>query len=549
MITDRLRFTVIEVNTNNILTRDLVVKQPEVTVNLSGPSRVSFSIDQGQQYTSSYGIDWKNYGQWIIPELMTDQFGPVVLGAQLVTDNKVDPQSGDLQIDGTGFLGYPKEIPWLENYNPIAVDPAEVIQKIWAHLQSFPNANLGVDVQPSTTGTQMLPGYGFDGNIFSVDFFALFIRAVDMVDCGDQIISLARDLPLDLFENVSWNEDRTEITKTIQIAYPLGGLQQDYLTFRLGENVLNAERAEEMDIEPASDVIIRSWLPGKVYSSQLSNADMTRARRVVMEEDANINSTERSAAWAHRKLTRRNIPKYFSKITIDPNHPNAPFGSFGVGDSIFVEAKGYPWTPDISLWHRIISMTIKQDEPTIELGLKAEGAFNYDPIEYDPDYDDQPTEDLNLLSNGYFSKSLSGWYSKRGSWIRVGSFGYTSEGCVRIDCDDNGEEFQSEKIQIVNGEVLHFQAAVRYQNITQSGSPSYTFALGVNHHKSGGNVGTTHIVDSFSHTGTGGYTIIDGDYTMPLIGTLDFNEISVSLLVNSAVTGGVAFWDDVRVLR
>lgn len=170
MITDRLRFTVIEVNTNNILTRDLVVKQPEVTVNLSGPSRVSFSIDQGQQYTSSYGIDWKNYGQWIIPELMTDQFGPVVLGAQLVTDNKVDPQSGDLQIDGTGFLGYPKEIPWLENYNPIAVDPAEVIQKIWAHLQSFPNANLGVDVQPSTTGTQMLPGYGFDGNIFSVDF-------------------------------------------------------------------------------------------------------------------------------------------------------------------------------------------------------------------------------------------------------------------------------------------------------------------------------------------------------------------------------------------
>lgn len=545
MIIDRMRFTVIEVNTNTILATDLVVKEPILTLNLSSPAKLGFSIDQGQQYASAFGIEWKNWGQWIIPEIETDQFGKIVLGALLVSDNKIDPQSGDLQLDCIGFLGYPKGIPWLENFNPIAVDPSEVIQRIFAHVQSFPNANLGIDVLPTSTGTQMLPGYGFDGSILSFDFFAIFIRAVDFIDCGDYLFSLARDLPLDLFEKVSWNSDRTEVTKTVQIAYPLGGLQQDNLAFRLGENVINVERAEEMDIEPVSDIIIRSWVPGKVYSSQLSNADTTRARRVAMEEDANINSTERSAAWAHRKLTRRNIPKYFSKITIDPNHPNAPFGSWGLGDSILVEAQNFPWTGDISEWHRITSITIKQDEPLIELGLKVEGAFNYDPIEYDPDYDANPTVDSNLLSNGYFTRSLAGWYKKKGSWIRVGTAGYTSDGCVRIDCDDDGEELQSEKVFVLHGETFDIQAAVRFQDITVSGTPPWTLAIQLRAYKDGGQVGLTETLDSYFHTGTGGYQLLTATWAVPLT---DINEISISLVVNDNVTGGIAFWNNVRIV-
>jgi hypothetical protein len=543
-----MRFTVIEVNTDTILSMDLVVKEPMLTLNLSSPAKLSFSIDQGQRYASAYGIDWKNWGQWIIPEIETDQFGKIVLGALLVSDNKIDAKSGDLQIDAIGFMGYPKGIPWLENYNPIAVDPAEIVQRIFAHVQSFPNANLGIDVQPSSTGTQMLPGYGFDGSILSFDFFAIFIRAVDFIDSGDYLYSLARDLPLDLFEQVSWNSTRTAVTKTLKIAYPLGGLQQDNLSFRLGENVINAERAEEMDIEPVSDVIIRSWLPGKVYSSQLSNADMTRARRVVMEEDANINSTERSAAWAHRKLTRRNIPKYFSKITIDPNHPNAPFGSWGLGDSIFVEADDFPWTGNIAEWHRITSITIKEDEPFMELGLKVEGAFNYDPIEYDPDYNSNTTVDPNLLSNGYFTKSLSGWYPVKGSWIRVGTSGYTGDGCVRIDCDDQGEELKSEKVFVMHGETFTIKAAVKFQDVTVSGTPPWTFAIGLRHYKDGGEVGSMEIINSYFHTGTGGYVVLTGTWSVPPISTLNLNEISLSLLVNNNVTAGVAFWDDARIL-
>ena len=547
MITDRLRFTVIEVNTNEILTRDLVVKEPNVVVNLSAPSHVSFKIDQGQMQASSKGIDWKSYGQIIVPELPTDSFGRVALGAQIVDEGgaKIDPGTGDLLIDATGFMGYPKGIPWLENFNPIAVDPAEVIQRIWAHIQNFTNANLGVQVLPSSTGTQMLPGYGFDGSILSFDFFAMFIRAIDFSDSGDQITALARDLPLDLFEEAKWNEDRTELSKVLRIAYPLGGLQQDSLAFRLGENVINAELAEEMDIEPVSDIIIRGWLPGKVYTSQISNADPTRLRRVKLEEDVSISSTERAAAWAKRKLTRRNIPPSFSKITIDPNHYHAPFGSFWVGDSIYIEAPNYPWKGDINEWHRIISMTVQEGSPTIELGVKAEGAWNYDPIDYNPDYEEEPTVDPNLLSNGYFTKSLRGWYSRKGQWIRVAQDGYTDPGCVRIDCDDNGERFESEKVVVILGETIHLQAVVRYQEISVPSNSAYTFGILATPYANGGALGAATLIDSIDVDGVGPYTILDGNYVVPV----GANEISLSLVVNNTVNSGVAFWDDARILR
>jgi len=547
MIIDRMRFTVIQVNTNTILTRDLVVKEPEVIINLSGASRSAFKIDSGQRYGSSEGIDWKSWGQWIIPEVTTDTYGKICLGAQLVKETKIDPDSGDLMVEAIGFMGYPKGIPWQENFSPIAVDPAEVIQRIWAHLQSFTNANLGVQVLPADTGTEMLPGYGFDGNTLSFDFTALWVRAVDFQDSGDMITQLARDLPLDLFEEVSWNANRTEVTKTVRIAYPYGGLRQDYLAFRIGENVISGELADELEIEPVSDVIIRSWLPGKTYTSQLSNADMTRARRTILEEAANIDSTERAAAWAKRKLSRRNIPKSFSQITIDPNHPNAPFGSFNLGDSIYVEAPNYPWVGNISQWHRITSIMFKESEPFITLGVKVDGAFNYDPIVYDPNAIGQTVNDYNLMPNGYFSSNLSGWISKKGQWFRVATLGYSGDGCVRIDCDDNGEELESSKIAINPGETLTIQAWVKCQTITKTGTPPYTFAVAVNAYKDGGSVSRGTIVNSIIREGTNGFSLISGTATMPSNGSI--NEISVSLLVNSSTTGGIAWWDDVKVLR
>jgi hypothetical protein len=541
-----MRFTIIEANTNNIVSRDLVVKEPQVIVNLSAPSRCMFKIPAGEQYHSAAAIDWKTWGYIIVPEIELNGVRRC-LGAQIVTKCDVDYQTGEMSVEGLGIMGYPKNIPWLANFSPIAVDPAEVIQKIWADCQNYTNANLGVQVLPASTGTQMLPGYSFDGNALNFDFFAMFVRETDFQDSGDMINSIARDIPLDMLEEVTWNSNRTVLNKVIRLGYPYLGYAQTGLAFILGENVITAECAEELEIEPVSDIIIRSWRPGKTYTSRLSNADPSRFRRVIMEEDANINSTERAAAWAKRKLTRRNIPKSFQKITIDMSHPNAPVGSFWVGDSIWVEAKNYPWKGDISGWHRVTSISFKDDQTIAEVMLRVEGAFNYDPIEYDPNYEEEQTVDPNRLVNGYFNNTMSGWKRNAGQWIYTKQDGYTNPGCVYVYCDDINEFLESHKVSFNPGDAFNLSAWVRRENLVFQAGTNFNVDgvyLYANLYKNGGFVTGGRVSGLTVADGTGPWTKISGSYTAPMNGTV--NEISL-VLSASRVTSGIMWWDDVRI--
>ena len=373
---DRFRFIVEEARTGTILTRDLSVQNPKVMRALSGPCDIEFDVDYRD--AANAGIYFKPWAQWIHVEKPV--FGERVIWASgLVQPSDVDKKTGVTHLTAQGFAGYPKKMPWLENWNPLACDVFEVVHKIWNHLQSFTNGNLGVTVTPAISGIEMLPGYAFDGNILNLDFFAEFIRATDKQDCGDHIDKLARDIPFDYMEKSSWNSDRTVINKQIVLGYPFVGVTQDWLCFILNENVMEAVPHIETQIDWVSDVTVDGWFPGTEYSASLSNADPLRYRRSISQDDARINSNERAAAWANRKLTRRQTPAYWDSVIVDMGHPNAPFGTYDVGDRINI--RGYmPWVGNVNQQHRILAIAVDESKGSCELTLKAEGAFNYDPI-------------------------------------------------------------------------------------------------------------------------------------------------------------------------
>lgn len=374
---DRFRFIVEDIH-GNFLSRDLVVKKPRLLRALSGACSIEFDVDYHDY--SAAGIYFKPWKQWIHAEKL-------ILGERriwcsaLVQPSEPDKKTGVLHLQARGFANYPKDIPWLENWNPFVCDAFEPPHKIWNHLQSYPTGNLGVDVYPALSGIEMLPGYAFDGQIANLDFFAEFIRAEDKQDCKDHIDKLARDIPFDYVEQSGWNEDRTAIWKKLFLGYPKAGIDQTNMAFVLNENVIEAKPHIETQIDWVSDAIIDGWFPGSEYSSTFTNADPDRYRRVIMQDDARINSTERAHAWARRKLARRQTPAYWESIIIDPGHPNAPFGTFDVGDRITVKGP-MPWVGDVVQTHKIIAIAYDQESETCELTLKAEGAFNYDPIYY-----------------------------------------------------------------------------------------------------------------------------------------------------------------------
>lgn len=372
----RFHFIVQEAVTGEILTRDLVVQKPKLLRAVSGASNIQFDVN-AKDYSTA-GILFKPWGHWIHAE-------KVILGERkiwasaLVVPSQIDKKSGVMHLESQGFSGYTKKTPMLFNWNPLACDAFEPVHRIWADLQSRPQGNLGVEVYPAVSGIEMLPGYAFDGELANLNFFAQFVRAEDRADSADWIDKLARDIPFDYVEQSGWNEDRTDIWKKLYLGYPKAGVQQDHLSFVLGENVIEASPHIETEIDWASDVLVTGWFPGQEHSVQLTNSDPFRYRRVVMDDDVRINSDERAAAWARRKLTRRQTPSYWESIIVDPGHSNAPFGTYDVGDRIWVSGR-MPWVGDVRQLHKIIAIAFEEESQTLQLSLRAEGAFDYDPI-------------------------------------------------------------------------------------------------------------------------------------------------------------------------
>jgi hypothetical protein len=576
MITDRLHFVVTEANTDRLLSADLITKQNQVKASLTAPSHMTLVLDQGQSVDSAEGINWRSWGQWVYCEIEYDGVSEVFCYG-IVTDVQIDPQNGDLTLEVTGPIGYAKGIPWLENYNPPAPTILAVVQRVWAHLESYDNAMLGIDIVDTPgawtgdhggiegNGPRLLPGFGFDGNALSFDFYAMFVRPGDFLDCGDTISGLARDMPFDMFEEATGSGG--SYAKTIRLAYPMGGVKHQDLLFEIGDNVLSATLADEEEIGPASDVIIRGWLPGRITDAKVTDEDMswgrdeTRFRRVVMEEAVHIDSGERAAAYAKRRLQKRHIPKYFNKIIIDPNHPNAELGSFKVGDSIRIVAANFPWKGELDDYHRILSITYGESpggqqsgggtpNGMAELETKAEGAFNYDPIEYDPDYEAQPVMDYNRIQNGYFGHSMAGWRSLQGQWFRVASVTYSDDydtwaGSARVDCDDGGERLRSHACWCLPGEELILCAAVKWADVEGSGAFelwAYPSLDSVYLRDDAGQV-AHFVVGSVNATGTAGWHMLKMNWTVPD----EVNEIALEFHVTSAVSHGKTWWTFARV--
>lgn len=377
-----MRYIVEQAVSGTIQSRDLQVINPKIVTNLSGPSIIQFEVPYDTSSdVQAAGIDFKAYGQYIYCEEETAAGAKSIVAYGITQPCSIDPQTGNMKVEAQGPSGYAKGIPWLDNYNPIAVDPFEAAARIWNHIQTQTNGNIGVILEPASSGTVLLPGFGWDGTTLNLEFFAFFVRAADFRDCGDEFNKLARDIPFDYLENAAWNSDYSAIIKRITMAYPRRGHQRTDLTFRFGENVLNGTAATQAEISWVSDVIVRGWFPGSIYSSTLSNADPHRFRRVIKEEDAKLNSKERAAAWGVRKLARRQIPNYWSSIEIDMDHPSAPFGTWELGDDIYVEGL-MPWVGQVKDWHKVMSATIDPEKRRVTLSLMHTGAFNYDPIDF-----------------------------------------------------------------------------------------------------------------------------------------------------------------------
>lgn len=295
-------------------------------------------------------------------------------------------QDDQRAVECVGVSTMPHQTVYEGAYAQYLVDPLVVIRHIWSHVQSFPDANLGVVVSQNTSPVRVggypptdpaLSGPRVDdsgGGTTEVKPYEL--NWWDQSNCGAEIDSLLSNVPLDYIEREAWNAAQSAVDHFVDLGYPRIGTRRTDLRFAQGENIIGAVPVAEIDDAYVTDVRITGAGEGSAMVLGQASRRGTQIRRVVQLNEKTIKATARAKAVADAELLRRAEPRGIDTLLIDAYHENAPYGSFQEGDDILVQCE-VDWIGEVSMWHRVLEHTYTPGEGAVALKLRPSSTYRY----------------------------------------------------------------------------------------------------------------------------------------------------------------------------
>lgn len=369
-----------DIFTKQFLHWDLPITDLQIKYTISGPQVISGKFETEIQHIRDIGLEPERV------RIHVEEDGEIRASGILMPFS--DDNKGKIRtIEAEGNSTYPHWIVYQgPAYQGIQVDPADMIRKLWNHVQSYTDSNLGVQVSSTTTpvriGTEPQNVEFETGAGEQVSFVAgpYALNFWTVTNCGDEIRKLCQETPIEYLERSSWNAGKTDVLHYIDLGYPRVGRRRTDLSFREGENMydLIPTYAENKD-NRASVVIVVGAGDGedaiREMTSGYSDPRRLRKTRVIQNED--ITSRARALTLSQFEFRRTNLSRYEIKsISIDTSHDNAPWGSFQCGDDILVEGT-VPYIGKIADLHRIVSYTYNPRNKVAVLDLLPSESFDY----------------------------------------------------------------------------------------------------------------------------------------------------------------------------
>jgi hypothetical protein len=341
------------------------------------------------------------------PTVMQGAFKPEILSVQelglegyghylhVIIDDEVrasaillPPQYSDssMQFSAEGFAAAPHYVVWESDLSSTSIDPLSVVRSIWNHVQSQPQSNYGVQVANTTSVKRLGEAArtetttNQDGSTTTRDIEAkpYELKWWDAVNCGAEIDTLSGQTPFDYRERVAWNQNRTDVLFYLDLGYPRLGSPKPDLLFD-EDNILEVVPIQEPEDAYASAVLVIGAGDGSdTIRGYASQASPTRVRKTHVITDKTITTTQRANAVAAQELGIRRARAFeVSEIVVAANHPNAPLGSYDIGDDISVSV----WVPWLGYtyrsWYRVTSINFKPSQDRLRLGLARSDSFSY----------------------------------------------------------------------------------------------------------------------------------------------------------------------------
>lgn len=372
----------------DFITSDIPIGEGNsVTVSLSAPTAMKVVLPM--YFASLRGDDGHPV---FIPwgtTIYAERNGAIIGGG--IVDDLTD-EGGVLELSVIGHVGYLNDMPYMGEYAGYKVDPLDIVRLMWSHVQRQPHGNLGLAVSPLRTNRRIgvkgvaafrgRPAIYDDKNVLVTPAIPANPEIKDepyvlawhqTSNLLDEFNKLSKVTPFDYAERHGWVGDK--IGHYLDIGHPRMGRMRKDLRFVPGENLLDNPKVYQQGDLYASDVMLLGAGEGKTKIRGLANRSdpYNRLRRVVTINQPSIGRAETAKALADNEIKyHTGMPNVSDFTLID--HSNAPIGSFGVGDTIYVQS-GSEWFEDGDTWVRIASITYDMtDEEKISVVAVKEGA-------------------------------------------------------------------------------------------------------------------------------------------------------------------------------
>lgn len=237
-------------------------------------------------------------------------------------------------------------------------DAYSVVRHIWDHLQDYQAGKLGITLDKHMSGHKLGASNGED---------PWELAWWDSPDCGQVISDVMSLAKADYLERHYWDGTKEKILHHIDLGTKRLGRTRHDLRFAQGENI----------IELATPGGQGDYFTNNIYVLGKGSGAKTARVRVVVDDKrirrAKIVTYKSTAN--HRTLTsygKKQRAKHSEQLTIPSiairHHPNAPLGSWALGDRILVQVE-VPWVGELAIWHRIVGEEIDPAAGTAVLSL------------------------------------------------------------------------------------------------------------------------------------------------------------------------------------
>lgn len=353
--------------TEKLLHPDLQLRDVSFTDVLTGASAFSATISPADPSLMVPAID----GLPLLEEWSTAIFleeDDVIRGGVILTSStRTGPV---LELSGLGFTGIIKNQPYSGTGKFfVKTDPIDIARYIWDAWQGLPGGNIGMTMDRTTKagvliGT-VLKQAEFDTQAGPVSFESGPVKLNDYEtnDLGGMIDQFAADYGFDYHESHAWNAAGTGFTHKLDFGVPRIGTRRTDLRFTVGVNVFTPPSETTEADAYYSAVLTRGAGDGASMKRKLiPRAGERRLRRVLVVEDNKLKTDAAVAARGNAILPLVTGRADISELTIK-DHPDAPFGTWVVGDEIevFTESE---WGTG-STWVRIVSNQVKPQDPNV----------------------------------------------------------------------------------------------------------------------------------------------------------------------------------------